>query len=1006
MRPERLTMQAFGPFSNRETIDFMKLEGRTMFVVSGNTGAGKTTIFDALTFALYGETSGGEREMNDLRSHFAADTVKTEVEVEFSLKGERYLIWRQPTQPHPKNKTGYAHEAIFSRFDGTAWKPLATKIPEVKMMIGELLQLDHKQFSQILLLPQNKFRELLIAESKDKLKILKQLFKTEQYGDFQSRLNRKALDLKAKIQQTKTKQLAKLEELPLSEVWEELSKDAVLQRFGRLSAEWDAKLVSLRSEETVLLEVLQRAENAMRTAETIEAVFRELELAEESLRSLEEVRPEMDEKRVRLDEAVRAARIEPIHVRLKDDSMTLERLKARRESLEKDIERLESDRSKLSESVRSFEEAAPAFKSKELRGERLLQLIEEESERSRLRKESLRLSEQSVRLDPSAMKTEREKAQKIILDLKKDHSVHRDVQDKLLRIKEESFTARQAEQLVRKKMAVEQEIAKLVERGRQVRDEKAEAEKALQDAIHAERIHLASTLAGSLNDGDPCPVCGSADHPRLAQAIEQNRIPADQLQRVFLEKHSAHQELQMNYKSLTTQLQELEAEFTETANGLPPEQESLREIREKLAHDERRLLEQAAEKRELEQRIETMEQQMAEFDSRITTNEAAYQKTVLELSRVEERLSSMDRPGEEAIPLDEMRSELEHLKNEIVKHADESERAKKAYESAVGKLNIMNGQLQMIMEETIQADTKYVTSKERFDAALKEEAFKDETAFTAACISRADRERIEEELRAHDERYSFLCREIERLGKLIQKEERPELETLKGELVNVKSAAVKATDSRAGAEKEYDQILQLIRAWKALQQEIDTEDARYAVLGDLADAGMGGNAQRMTFETYVQTAYFDEILHAANRHLVRMTSGRFQLERKKEAGNKKKTHGLDLDVFDAYTSQTRHVKTLSGGESFKASLALALGLSEVVQEASGGVSLETMFIDEGFGTLDPESLEQAIETLLSVQASGRMVGVISHVAELKSRVDARIEVRQEKTGSTIEVVLT
>jgi len=161
----------------------------------------------------------------------------------------------------------------------------------------------------------------------------------------------------------------------------------------------------------------------------------------------------------------------------------------------------------------------------------------------------------------------------------------------------------------------------------------------------------------------------------------------------------------------------------------------------------------------------------------------------------------------------------------------------------------------------------------------------------------------------------------------------------------------------------------------------------------------------MTFETYVQTAYFDEILFAANRHLHEMTSGRFQLERKTEAGKGLKKYGLDLNVFDAYTSQTRHVKTLSGGESFKASLALALGLSEVVQEASGGVSLETMFIDEGFGTLDPESLEQAIETLLSIQASGRMVGIISHVQELKSRVDAKIEVKQGKTGSTIALVV-
>ncbi|HBF57967.1 MAG TPA: SMC family ATPase, partial [Exiguobacterium sp.] len=234
---------------------------------------------------------------------------------------------------------------------------------------------------------------------------------------------------------------------------------------------------------------------------------------------------------------------------------------------------------------------------------------------------------------------------------------------------------------------------------------------------------------------------------------------------------------------------------------------------------------------------------------------------------------------------------------------------------------------------------------------------------------------------------------------------RPDLELLRMDLKTASLELTERTDRRVGLEKERAHIDQLITAWENLQRQIEDEDARYGVIGELARVGVGENAQRMTFETYVQTAYFDEILFAANRHLHEMTSGRFQLERKTEAGKGLKKYGLDLNVFDAYTSQTRHVKTLSGGESFKASLALALGLSEVVQEASGGVSLETMFIDEGFGTLDPESLEQAIETLLSIQASGRMVGIISHVQELKSRVDAKIEVKQGKTGSTIALVV-
>ena len=275
MRPERLTLRAFGPFADEQTIDFRALGGRTMFVISGNTGAGKTTIFDALTFALYGETSGGEREMSDLRSHFAKPEDKTEVELEFLLKGERYRIIRQPSQPHPVNKTDYGHEAELARHDGTAWKPLALKIPEIRQQVQELLQLDHKQFSQILLLPQNKFRELLMAESKDKLQILKQLFKTEHYGEFQQRLHRKALDLAAAIKETKTKQLAKLEELPLDLNWSEATETTIRHQTDTLLATLDEKIEQAKTVEQTGRQTVEQLTERLRQAEQLEQTFTE-----------------------------------------------------------------------------------------------------------------------------------------------------------------------------------------------------------------------------------------------------------------------------------------------------------------------------------------------------------------------------------------------------------------------------------------------------------------------------------------------------------------------------------------------------------------------------------------------------------------------------------------------------------------------------------------------------------------------------------------------------------
>ena len=352
---------------------------------------------------------------------------------------------------------------------------------------------------------------------------------------------------------------------------------------------------------------------------------------------------------------------------------------------------------------------------------------------------------------------------------------------------------------------------------------------------------------------------------------------------------------------------------------------------------------------------------------------------------------------------------METEQQTLAKRLAEFEAARTASQNQKQRLDqdiaARRGRLQHVEEELTIHMAKRTEAEAALARSLQEERFETVEQFEQARMSRQAMEQLAERLEADRRKRQDVESGLERIRQLILQQDRPDLAALRPVVRQAEAELVTATDGRIGVEKERLHIKQLVDAWSGLQQQIEAEDARYGIIGELARVGVGENAQRMTFETYVQTAYFDEILQAANRHLHGMTSGRFLLERKTEAGKGLKKYGLDLNVFDAYTSQTRHVKTLSGGESFKASLALALGLSEVVQEASGGVSLETMFIDEGFGTLDPESLEQAIETLLSIQASGRMVGIISHVQELKSRVDAKIEVTQGKTGSTIRLVV-
>ncbi|MGX9808063.1 AAA family ATPase [Exiguobacterium acetylicum] len=1000
MRPERLTLRAFGPFAGEETIDFTALAGRTMFVISGNTGAGKTTIFDALTFALYGETSGGEREMSELRSHFAVPEQKTEVELEFTLKGERYRIIRQPSQPHPVNKTGYSHEAEFSRFDGTTWKPLAVKIPEIKQRVQELIQLDHKQFSQILLLPQNKFRELLMAESKDKLQILKQLFKTEHYGEFQQRLHRQALDLAARIKETKTKQWAKLEELPLQANWSELTEADIRLRTDALTTEHDEWLAAARQAEVETRAIVEKKTTQLQQGEQLEAAFQEQEKLQQTEQLLLDCLPEIERMQEETTAAERAQIVAPIHDQWQQDQEQLTQLKQREQETEQQVNRLTERQGIVQEQVNRLLVEEPNIEQLSRR----LEKIQEERERLEaetvLKQQQQQLSERLKQLDPETL---RKQLEQVRVDRKTVQEQLRPLQNvgaERLQAQERRFTLQQLATKYAEHDKLEAERQQLIVRGTSVRDQKETAAHQYEEARKREREQLAAELAKGLTDGTACPVCGSTTHPRHAVAVAQE-LSVDIAQQKFLEAQQAHQELQASYRTIAERLQQLTTEIQQTSENESGHAAIALQLRE-VEQTEARLVASQTEKGRLEIRLQQLEQSMEQLQLNIDRVVKDRTGIESELAHLTGRLSHS---GETAKSLPELREEQQQAETRIKQFEQDKQQQLREKEQLDRDLAEQQGRFRQLTEALSEQSERLTKREQALHVALTEEAFPTIEAFREARRSREDLRHLHDRLEQDRLERQELKLKQEQVRLKTDGQVRPNLEVLRTVVKETTNTLSEQTDRRVGLEKERAHIDQLMAAWESLQRQIEDEDARYGIIGELARVGVGENAQRMTFETYVQTAYFDEILFAANRHLHEMTSGRFQLERKTEAGKGLKKYGLDLNVFDAYTSQTRHVKTLSGGESFKASLALALGLSEVVQEASGGVSLETMFIDEGFGTLDPESLEQAIETLLSIQASGRMVGIISHVQELKSRVDAKIEVKQGKTGSTIALVV-
>lgn len=1000
MRPERLTLRAFGPFAGEETIDFTALAGRTMFVISGNTGAGKTTIFDALTFALYGETSGGEREMSELRSHFAVPEQKTEVELVFTLKGERYRIIRQPSQPHPVNKTGYSHEAEFARFDGVAWKPLAIKIPEIKQRVQELIQLDHKQFSQILLLPQNKFRELLMAESKDKLQILKQLFKTEHYGEFQQRLHRQALDLAARIKETKTKQWAKLEELPVQANWSELTEGDIRLRMEALTTEQDEWLTAARQAEVETRAIVEKKTTQLQQGEQLEVVFQEQERLQQTEQLLLDRLPEIKRMQEEATAAERAQIVAPFFDQWQQDQEQLTRLKRQQQETEQHVTRLTERQGTVQDKVNRLLAEEPQIEQLSRRLEKIQEECERLEAETLLRQQQQQLTERLKQLDPEPFRKQLEQTRTERKTVQEQLRPLQNVGAERLQTQERRFTLQQLATKFAEYDRLEAERQQLIVRGTSVRDQKETAARAYEAARKSEREQLAAELAKGLTDGLACPVCGSTSHPQHAVAVAQE-LSVDVAQQRFLEAQQAHQELQASYRTVAERLQQLTIEIQKTSENESTHAEVLAQLRE-VEQTEVRLASAQTEKERLETCLQQLEQSLEQLQLKI--DRVVKDQTVIE-SELAHLTGRLSQSGEFVKSLSALREEQQQAETRIEQFEQDKQRQLREKEQLDRDLAEHQGRFRQLTEASAEQSDRLTKRENELHAVLAEEAFPTIEAFRDARRSREDIRLLHERLEQDRLERQELKLKQEQARLKTEGQVRPDLELLRMDLKTASLELTERTDRRVGLEKERAHIDQLITAWESLQRQIEDEDARYGVIGELARVGVGENAQRMTFETYVQTAYFDEILFAANRHLHEMTSGRFQLERKTEAGKGLKKYGLDLNVFDAYTSQTRHVKTLSGGESFKASLALALGLSEVVQEASGGVSLETMFIDEGFGTLDPESLEQAIETLLSIQASGRMVGIISHVQELKSRVDAKIEVKQGKTGSTIALVV-
>ncbi len=1031
MKPVLLEMEAFGPYSGLQIIDFSLLKDTNMFLIHGSTGGGKTTILDAICYGLYGETSGKERDPESMRSHFAKEDRLTQVKFTFKVGKSEYFVHRIPGQKRPKKVgegfTEQKPDGWLYKLGGEEPELLASGITDVKDKVIDIIGFDSDQFRQVIIIPQGQFRKLLVAKSEERQKILGEIFQTRKYRQVEDKIRDEERSLKnevASIKERRKEQVKNIKYRPDTLLEELIIKENI--DVSQVITELDALFKTQKEEINKISdqivdedEKLREMSNQIRIATNNNAKYNEkleIKVKYDELIKQEEI---YGNKEVKYKLGQKALPLQTKEEYLKD--LNLQKLK-----VEKEVEELQSESEILDKRYRQVtsqmeecKKQEPEIRKQELS---LNKAIEEYRPKS-ISLISLKEDEESIRkiIDQSLnrqkeLKNQKEVIDKEVLQAEKSLSQRQNLNDELRKQELESqkilTILEQKKQLIKledRHKALQGKYQKITATLKVDSEKYASASEAHNTMLQQWIRGQAGELARNLKDDQPCPVCGAVTHPNLAVILDGTPTEKE-----LEDKKLALDKAQVKFQNTQAEQVEITTKGTESAGQVK------------------------AQKEILGQHANTLLENIQEAYNTLEGQKNNTQKLLKTLEKLDEKIAkqklSKDKIDGEITLLQEKDKENTNLFisvstqiNQIKKEIPEQLSTKVALDNYIQELEKTIKSQREVYDKTEQeleqvksSKIKIETAKEEKDIQLKDidkrwekesVAFKEQCekagfdtleSYKMAYTSQELLEEIEDEIKAYRSLYSAIEAQYKKL-----KEDTKGIVLVDVRLLNEKYKSMEKskedlsrTHQTITLEKEHNEKqLNIIRK---SNKKIEDREKRYAIVGNLYDAVRGKNVKGLSFERFIQSSLFEDVLIRANERLTLMSNNRYELYRSDNRESKAAQSGLDMEVLDTYTGKRRHVRTLSGGEGFMASLSLALGLADVVQSYAGGISLDTIFIDEGFGTLDTESLDAAIKTLIDLQQSGRLVGIISHVPELKERIGARLEVVTSQNGSKAE----